>query len=95
VNRQRIHPAPFAVCCDGSILVNVNGYTGETDLEVLIRRAIEDGRQIFVGSRLESAEASDLLRRIQDPCFEMTGFTLGVRERRRRRAARESGKRSR
>lgn len=87
MSRQRIHPAPFAIASDGSIIANLHGYVGETDLEGLLRRAVDDRRQIFIGSRLSATEARELLRCLQDPCHEMTGFTLGARERRRRKRA--------
>ena len=69
------------------MIVNLYGYRGDTDLEVLLRRAVEDGRRIFIGTRLGAAEARELFARLQDPCHEMTGFTLGARNRRRRNAA--------
>lgn len=91
MTRPRIHSAPFAIASDGSILVNVNGYAGETDLEALLRRAVEDGKMIFVGTRLGATEARELVRRLQDPCHEMTGVVLGARERRRRKRSARSG----
>jgi hypothetical protein len=92
MSRQRVHPAPFAIANDGSILVNVHGYTGETDLESLVRRAAEDGRQVFIGTRLAAEEARELVAFLQDPCHEGVGFTLGARERRRRKKAERARK---
>ena len=89
LSRQRIHPAPFAVAVDGSILANVNGNAGETDLKALLRRAFDDDRQIFIGTRLEADEARELVSRLQDPFHEMIGYTLGARERRRLNATRK------
>lgn len=90
MSRQRIHPAAFAVACDGSVLANLHGYSGDTDLAVLLRRAVDDGRQVFIGTRLGADEARDLLGRLQDPCHEATGFILGARDRRRRKIATKS-----
>lgn len=87
MSRQRIHPAAFAVACDGSVRANLHGYSGDTDLAVLLRRAVEDGRQVFIGTPLGADETRDLLGRLQDPCHEATGFILGARDRRRRQAA--------
>lgn len=87
MSKPRIHQAALAIASDGSILVNVRSYAGETDPAALLRRAIEDGGTIFIGVRLRAVEAHEVVSRLDETCHETAGSVLSARERRLKKKA--------
>lgn len=94
MKRQRICKASIALASDGSILANIHNYTGETDPDALLRRAIEFGGAIFIGVKLREIETRDVLSRVEDAGHEGAGAALVDRERKRRkrRASKKASK---
>lgn len=85
MTRPRIHPAPFAVAADGSVLANVTLVDGAEDATSAIRTALELGGRVFVGVELREGEVTDLHRWVQDAAYESLAFILGGRRTRKRR----------
>ena len=83
--KPKILTAPFALACDGSLVVNISCLSDDTEPVKLLDLALRDGTPVFIGSRLRSAEVRDVLRRLDDAAFEAAGFGLGHRLRRRRK----------
>jgi hypothetical protein len=75
----KILTAPFAVCTDGSVIVNVSCQSDDAEPERLLELALRDGTPVFIGSRLRPAEVRDVLhRRLDDAAVEAAGLGLGV-----------------
>ena len=87
MTKPRIHQAALAFASDGSTLVNVRSFAGETDPAALLRRALADGGTIFIGLRLRAVETREVLARLDDACHEAAGAVLSARERRRKKKA--------
>lgn len=85
--KPRILAAPFALCSDGSVIVNVSCQSDDTEPTKLLELALRDGTPVFIGSRLRPAEVRDVLHRLDDAAFEAVGLGLGHRVRRRRQKA--------
>ena len=91
--KTRILTAPFAICSDGSLVVNIHCYASDADPKRLLELALHDKAMLFIGTRLRADEVRDVLGRLDDACFEAAGFALGRRNRSRRlRVARASKK---
>lgn len=85
--KPRILKTPFALCTDGSVVVNLACQSDDTEPEKLLELAVLDGTPIFIGSRLRPAEVRDVLRPLDDAAFEAAVFGLSRRVRRRRQKA--------
>lgn len=85
--KPKILTSPFALCSDGSLVVNISGQSDTTEPDRLLELAFQDGTPLFIGVRLRPSEVRDVLRRLDDAAFEAAGFGLGHRLRRRRKKA--------
>lgn len=88
--KPKILTAPFALCSDGSLVVNISSQADNAEPERLLELALQDGTPLFIGVRLRPSEVRDVLRRLDDTAFEAAGFDLShrLRARRRKKAAR-------
>lgn len=85
--KPKILKAPFAVCTDGSVVLNISCQSDDTEPAQLLELALRDGTPVFIGSRLRPAEVRTVLRHLDDAAFEASGVGLSHRVRRRRKKA--------
>jgi hypothetical protein len=87
---RRIHRAALAVTFDGTLLVNVAHFAGETDPATLLRRAFEQPGRVFIGVVPTPRETRQTLQRIDHASAEAAGLIIGARQRGRRVTARKT-----
>lgn len=82
---RKAHRAPFAMTCNGDLLLNVAELDGPTDIASLMKRATAQSGAVFVGVVLDEAEVAGVVRRIMGTAREAAAFVAGGRQRRRSR----------
>jgi len=85
----RIHASGLAVAFDGSLLLNVAHVASEQEPASLLRRALDEGSELFIGVQLSKREAAHALRLLDDRAAEGACVIVGHRQRRRRDTARK------
>jgi hypothetical protein len=79
-----IHDGPLAVTFDGTILVNAAQFTRKKDPKKLLRLALEEEGDVFIGVALNEVEQGLALMRLDNAAAEAAAKVVGERQRRRR-----------
>jgi hypothetical protein len=88
---RAIHEAGLAVTLDGTILVSVAGFfRGTKNARELLRLALRQEGDIFIGIAMNDIEASGTLMRLDNAGVEAAGYVIGARQK--RRPARAKGR---
>jgi len=84
--RPRIHAAALALAADASFLINVAHLHNTQDPNELLRLAVEQGGELFIGVTLTGRESREVVRWLEGSAAEVVGHVGGRRLRRQRRA---------
>lgn len=82
---RTVHQAAFAVASDGTLLLNVAHVGRHMRPEQLLRWALGQPGEVFIGVRMTKGEASRVLQWSSDIHTEAVAFVVGKRQRRMRR----------
>jgi hypothetical protein len=77
--RPRRHLAPLALALDGSLLLSVSGRVDSATLARIALLIPENTGEVFVGVRLNAAQAQQALSRLDDASAEAAARILGER----------------
>lgn len=94
---RRADRAPFALTSEGTILVNVVGFDGISDVESLLSVAREQPGAVFIGVALTALEADFVGSELDHACRDAAARLAGRRSKRRvpRRSSVSSSRRGR
>jgi hypothetical protein len=84
---RRIHGATLALAPDGTVFVGLAQFGGASP-EELLRRALEEDGEVFVGVALSAKERSRAALRVDNAAAEAAAYVIGKRQRRRRATTR-------
>ena len=82
---RRVHQGPFAVVSDGTLLLNVAHFARGMKHQELLRVALSQPGELFVGVRMTRAEAARVLNWSADIHAEAVAYIVGKRQRQSRR----------
>ena len=85
---RRIHGATLALAPDGTVFVGLAQFGDGESLEELLRRALEEDGEVFVGVALSAKERSRAALRVDNAAAEAAAYVIGKRQRRRRATTR-------
>ena len=68
--KKRLHSAPFAVATDGGVLLNAKGQLEPKLVSELAQALAVNPEQLFIGTRLTSAQLAKTLARLDDAAAE-------------------------
>ena len=85
---MKLHEAPFALACDGTVLLNLAEFDGTSDLETAVAVARQQGGVVFIGVVMDRREAKEALGRLKAGFSEAGAYAIGARQRRARERAR-------
>ena len=80
---SRVHDAPLALTSDGTVLVNLAHFDGPRSPAALLRRALAQKGQVFIGVQLTEQEVDDVLERLRHGSAEAVAYVVGARQGRR------------
>jgi hypothetical protein len=83
---RRVHDAAFALTSDGAMLLNVAHFGRRIRPEELLRLALLQPGELFVGVTMTKSEVTRVLQWSADIHNEAVTFVVGKRERRMRRS---------
>lgn len=78
---NKIHPAPFALAADGTVLVNAALFDEVETPDEILERALAESGQLFVGIHLDEQDLALVSPRIAAACREASAFVIGRRQR--------------
>jgi hypothetical protein len=90
---RRLHEAPLAVTMDGTLLVSVAYFETKKNPEELIRRALEQRGDFFIGVAMSEWEMNQTLRRLDDAAAEAVARVIAKRRGRRGLSGQEKKRR--
>jgi hypothetical protein len=79
---RRIHEAPIAVTIDGTVLVNLVCFDGVKEPDELLRQALAERGDLFVGVAMTESEKNKALMLLDNAGIEAAGVIVGPRQRR-------------
>ncbi len=85
---RRLHGAAIAFTTDGTMLVSVAHLTGAHDPAQLLKLALEDTGEAFIGVAVTARDARKVLARLDNAGAEAAAGIAAARQRRRRVTAR-------
>jgi len=85
---RRIHQAPFAVASNGTLLLNVAHFARRVKPEELLKLALAQPGELFIGVRMSSREATYIIGWCKDIHEEAIAHVVGKRQRRMQRSQR-------
>lgn len=80
---KKVSDAPFALTCEGRLLLNVTHTDGARTLPALLRRAHDLEGRVFVGVELTSQESRSVIFQMTELAAEVAAFIAGCRPNRR------------
>lgn len=86
--RLRIHACGIAIALDGTVLLNVAHLHAAQDPAAIVKCAIEEGGDLFIGIALPARDAKEALRWLENGAAEAAGHVGGRLHRRRRARSR-------
>ena len=89
---KTIHEAGLAITLDGTVLVSVAEFTREKNPQELLRMALEEEGDLFIGVAMNEHETKGTLMRLDNAGVEAAAYVIGARQRRRRATARKRRK---
>lgn len=78
---RRVHVAPVALASNGTVIVNLATFDIGRTPASLLRAALAEPGQLFVGVELSTREAKRLVDHVQFSVTEGAAFTVGRRQR--------------
>jgi hypothetical protein len=87
-----IHDGALAVTLDGTVLVSVAQFTRKKNPKKLLRVALVEEGDLFIGVAMNDVEASLTAMRLDNAGAEAAAKVVGERQRRRRETARKRRK---
>jgi hypothetical protein len=87
-----IHDGPLAVTFDGTILVNAAQFTRKKDPKKLLRLALQEDGDVFIGVAMTENETGLTLMRLDNDAAEAAAKVVGERQRGRETPTRKRGK---
>ncbi len=81
---RRIHQAAFAIASDGTLLLNIAHFGRHVRPNELLRVALLQPGELFVGVKMTTAEAERVLSWSADTHSEAIAYVVGKRSRLRR-----------
>jgi len=79
---HRVHPAPFALASDGSVLVNLAMLGGSDRFAKLPHVEGQHEVEVFIGVRLAAGEQVQVLKSLENAADEAVARLFGQRRRR-------------
>jgi hypothetical protein len=89
---KTIHEAGLAVTLDGTVLISVAQFTRKKSPKKLLRLALAEDGDVFIGVAMNEVEAGLTLMRLENAAAEAAAKVVGERQRRRRETARKRPK---
>jgi hypothetical protein len=89
---KTIHDGALAVTLDGTILVSVAQFTRKKNPKKLLRLALAEEGDLFIGVAMDEVETGLTLMRLDNAAAEAAAKVVGERQRRRRETARKRRK---
>jgi hypothetical protein len=86
---KTIHEAGLAVTLDGTVLVSVAHFTRKKNPKQLLRLALEEEGDLFIGVAMNELEQGLTVMRLDNDAAEAAAKVVGERQRRRRDTARK------
>lgn len=81
---KTIHEAGLAVTLDGTVLVSIAQFTRKKNPKKLLRLALAEEGDLFIGVALNEVEQGLTLMRLDNDAAEAAAKVVGERQRRRR-----------
>jgi hypothetical protein len=81
----RVHDAAVAIAVDGTVLLNVARLEASEEVRIVLRRALEERGQLFIGVAATPREAARILGGLADGVEDATSHVIGARRARKRR----------
>ena len=75
-----IHPCPFALGADGTVVVNAALFDGVDTAQEIFERAIAEPGALFIGVVLDEQDMQLVAPRIASACSEAAAFVIGRRQ---------------
>jgi hypothetical protein len=77
---KTIHEAGLAITLDGSMLVSVAEFTREKNPQELLRIALEEAGDLFIGVAMNEHEMNGTLMRLDNAGVEAAAYVIGARQ---------------
>jgi hypothetical protein len=87
---RRLHEAALAVTLDGTVLIGMTHVGRERDPEALLRLALEEDGDVFIGVAMTETEGALARMRLDNAGAEAVARVVGQRQRRRRETTRRT-----
>jgi hypothetical protein len=81
---KTIHDGALAITLDGTILVSIAQFTRQKNPKKLLRLALEEEGDVFIGVAMNENEVGLTLMRLDNDAAEAAAKVVGERQRRRR-----------
>jgi hypothetical protein len=89
---KSVHEGALAVTLDGTVLVSVAQFTRKKNPKKLLRLALAEEGDLFIGVAMNELETGLTLMRLDNDAAEAAAKVVGERHRRRRETARKRRK---
>jgi len=76
-----IHPAPFALTSDGTVLINTAEMTAAASVEEILAWLVNQEGPLFIGVVMTASETKDALVRLDDALADAAAHLAGGRTR--------------